>query len=394
MVSTDMLTGLVVGAIISGALVAVFVAVPFDNGDDDGGTPPLVTAINGHSNGQDPETLSIPVSTHGEYVEPTMSFADIYEKVNPGVVKIMVERYEIIDTNDGGVGSGFVYDMEGHIVTNAHVIRAAESITVTFSDSSLYNAEIVGKDEFADIAVLKVDVDEPSKLQTVPLGDSSTLRVGEPVAAIGNPFGLTSSMSTGIISQVERLLPTNTGYSLPDVIQTDTAINPGSSGGPLLNLKGEIVGVNNAIQSTSGEYAGVGFAISARTVEKLAPALIEDGEYAHPWIGISGRNIEPETVKLMNLNITSGFLIIDVIPDSPADAAGLMPSEDYAVIEGEDRPIGGDVMLGVDGVEVNTINDILLYLHHSKSAGDTIEVELLRDGAIVKVYVTLAERPD
>ena len=205
----------------------------------------------------------------------TLSLIEIFEKAEPGVVRVNIQRNQT-ESEIGGVGSGFVFDKKGHIITNAHVIDDATKTVVTFLDGRSYNAEIIGIDEYTDIGVIKVNADL-KLLQPLSLGDSSNLQVGEPITAIGNPFGLSGSMTSGIISQIGRLLPSGLGYSIPDVIQTDAAINPGNSGGPLLNMRGEIVGINTAIQSTTGEFTGVGFAIPSQTVAKIVPTLISEG---------------------------------------------------------------------------------------------------------------------
>ena len=203
----------------------------------------------------------------------TLSLIKIFEKAEPGVVRVNIQKNQT-ESEVGGVGSGFVFDKKGHIITNAHVIDDATKTIVTFLDGRSYNAEIIGIDEYTDIGVIKVNADF-KLLQPLSLGDSSNLEVGEPITAIGNPFGLSGSMTSGIISQIGRLLPSGSGYSIPDVIQTDAAINPGNSGGPLLNMRGEIVGINTAIQSTTGEFTGVGFAIPSQTVAKIVPTLIQ-----------------------------------------------------------------------------------------------------------------------
>jgi len=231
-------------------------------------------------------------------------------------------------------------------------------------------------------------------LQPLLLGDSSNLKVGEQIAAIGNPFGLSGSMTSGIISQLGRLLPTDNQYSIPDVIQTDAAINPGNSGGPLLNMMGGIVGINTAIQSTTGSNTGVGFAIPSQTVAKIVPTLIEKGEYEHPWIGISGRDIDPDMAKVMELKDAVGFLVVTVVEDSPASKAGLIGSEKTIQVEGVSYPIGGDIILSVDGMEVRKIDDILIHLQRAKSVGDEMILEILRDGRTTNISIILQERPN
>jgi S1-C subfamily serine protease len=316
---------------------------------------------------------------------------ELFEKSEEGVVKIQVERD---GQNRDSQGSGFVYDNLGHIITNAHVVDGASKAIVTFLDGSQYNAEIIGEDKFTDIAVIKVS-EKPRLLHPLQIGDSSQLHVGEQVAAIGNPFGLSGSMTSGIVSQMGRLLPSqDSGFSIPDVIQTDAAINPGNSGGPLLNLRGEVVGINTAIQSRSGEFSGVGFAIPSNTAIKIVPSLIEDGEYHHPWIGISGRDVDPDLAKVLELKDAKGFLIITVVDGSPADKAGLKGMTVTQVIDGKEYPADGDIIISVDDKEVRKISDILIHLQREKSVGDTMVLGVLRDGEFMHVSLELVERPD
>ena len=322
----------------------------------------------------------------------TLSLIEIFEKSEPGVVRVNIQRNQT-ENETGGVGSGFVFDKQGHIITNAHVVKDATKTIVTFLDGRSYNAEIVGVDEYTDIGVIKVNADL-KLLNPLSLGDSSNLQVGEPITAIGNPFGLSGSMTSGIISQMGRLLPSDSGYSIPDVIQTDAAINPGNSGGPLLNMRGEIVGINTAIQSTTGEFTGVGFAIPSQTVAKIVPTLISDGKYKHPWIGISGTDIDLEMAEIMELENTLGFLIITVIEDSPASDAGLIGSNKMIEVEGREYSIGGDIIISVDGIDVRKIDDILIHLQRGKAVGDEMVLEVLRDGRTTNFTIVLQERPN
>ena len=320
-----------------------------------------------------------------------LSLVEIFEKSEPGVVRVNVQRDDA--TNSNGVGSGFVFDKKGHVITNAHVINDAKKVVVTFLDGRSYNAEIVGFDEFTDMGVIKVNADL-ALLHPLTLGDSSNLKVGEQIAAIGNPFGLSGSMTSGIVSQLGRLLPSGVGYSIPDVIQTDAAINPGNSGGPLLNMRGEIIGINTAIQSTTGEFTGVGFAVPSKTIAKIVPSLISSGEYNHPWIGISGRDIDPDLAKILNLNDAVGFLVINVIEESPAAKAGIIGSNETITVEGINYPTGGDIILSVDEIEVRKIDDILIYLQRAKAVGDEMNLEVLRDGRTTNITIILEERPN
>ena len=322
----------------------------------------------------------------------TLSLMEIFEKAEPGVVRVNTIRNQTMNET-GGVGSGFVFDKMGHIITNAHVIEGSTKTVVTFLDGRSYNAEIIGMDEYTDIGVIKVNADL-KLLQPLSLGDSSNLNVGEPITAIGNPFGLSGSMTSGIVSQMGRLLPSGSGYSIPDVIQTDAAINPGNSGGPLLNMRGNIVGINTAIQSTTGEFTGVGFAIPSQTVAKIVPTLISEGEYKHPWIGISGSDIDPDTANVLGLKDALGFLIITVVENSPAADAGLIGSNKTIEVDGKEYPVGGDVIVAVDGMDVRKIDDILVHLQRVKTVGDEMNLEVLRDGRTTNVTVILQERPN
>ena len=371
-----------VGGAIGAVIVVVIFAILFVSPPES--MKPEIVVSNGH----------LP-STVGEITplySKSFSLIEIFEKDEAGVVKVNVQRSETAGVANG-VGSGFVFDKKGHIITNAHVINDAKKIIITFLDGRSYNAEIIGIDEFTDIAVIKVNADL-TLLHPLALGDSSNLKVGETIAAIGNPFGLSGSMTSGIVSQLGRLLPSGAGYSIPDIIQTDAAINPGNSGGPLLNMRGEVVGINTAIQSTTGEFTGVGFAIPSQTIAKIVPTLIERGEYDHPWIGISGRDIDPDLAKVLGLKDTVGFLIVTVVENSPASKAGLIGSDKIMEVEGVNYTIGGDIIVSVDGIEVRKIDDILIYLQRAKSVGDEMVLEILRDNRTTDITVILQERPN
>ena len=374
-------SGFIVGGVVGATaiiLLFTFILIP----SQEIGMPDLIT-----SNGHDATTLGDVLSSS----KSNLTLVELFEKSEEGVVKIQVERD---GQNRNSQGSGFVYDNLGHIITNAHVVDGASKATVTFLDGSQYDAEIIGKDKFTDIAVIKVS-EKPRLLHPLQIGDSSQLRIGEQVAAIGNPFGLSGSMTSGIVSQMGRLLPSqDSGFSIPDVIQTDAAINPGNSGGPLLNLRGEVVGINTAIQSSSGEFSGVGFAIPSNTAIKIVPSLIEDGEYHHPWIGISGRDIDPDLARVLELKDAKGFLIITVVDGSPADKAGLKGMTATQVIDGKEYPADGDIIISVDDKEVRKISDILIHLQREKSVGDTMVLGVLRDGEFMHISLELVERPD
>ncbi len=322
----------------------------------------------------------------------TLSLIEIFERSEFGVVSIAVTKTSLHGGSEG-VGSGFIFDKEGHVITNNHVVRNSEKINVTFTDGTSYRAKIVGTDPYADIAVLKIDVN-PEKLYPLPLGDSSKLKVGERITAIGNPFGLSGSMTSGIVSQLGRLLPSGVGFSIPDVIQTDAAINPGNSGGPLLNMWGEVVGVNTAIYSNDGSFSGVGFSIPSNVILKIVPVLIKDGEFQHPWVGISSANITPDLAELLNLKDAKGVLVMTVVKDSPANKAGLRGSSETAMYEETEYVIGGDVVLSVDENEVRKIDDMLTHLQREKNVGDTLNLGILRDGKELNVVLILEPRPE
>jgi S1-C subfamily serine protease len=263
-----------------------------------------------------------------------------------------------------------------------------------FHDGDSYSAKVIGADPFADLAVIKVNSD-PQALHPLPLGDSSRLRIGDEVIAIGSPFGLTGSMTTGIVSQLGRILnPPNIGaFSIPNVIQTDTAINPGNSGGPLLNDNGEVIGINTAIQTQTGEFSGVGFAIPSNTMKRIIPQLIQNGHYKHPWLGVSGISLDPDLSENLGLSTHTGFLIENIVPDSPASKSGLHSSNQTRMIESIKYKFGGDIIVGVDNTPVKKLEDLLNYLQDNKSAGDKMILKIIRDGKPMEVTLVLQERP-
>ena len=377
-------SGFIVGGVIGAAaviLIFAFVLMPAQQIL----TPDLII-----SNGHD-------VTKFGDETilstKKSLTLVELFEKSESGVVRIDVDKINS-SLETGSLGSGFVFDDLGHIITNAHVVESASSVTITFLDGSQYNAQIIGLDKFTDIAVIKVE-EKPRYLHPLQMGDSSTLKVGEQVAAIGNPFGLSGSMTSGIVSQIGRLLPSqDTGFSIPNVIQTDAAINPGNSGGPLLNMAGKVMGINTAIQSGTGQSAGIGFAVPSNTILKVVPVLIEKGKYSHPWIGISGQDIYPELAKVRDLDQSKGFLIVTVVPGSPAEIAGLKGVSEIKIIGDKEYPADGDIIVSVDGKEVRKISDILIHLQEEKSVGDEMILGILRDGEIMHIILALVERPD
>ena len=329
------------------------------------------------------------------YVEknPEYSLIEIFERSEASVVQVNV-RTDDGQTDLSNMGSGFVYSDDGYIITNNHVVDSAGKVTITFLDGESYIAQIIGTDADLDLAVLKIKP-ESTYLHPLTIGDSSTLKVGEQIAAIGNPFGLSGSMTAGIVSQIGRLLPQDSGYSIPDVIQTDAAINPGNSGGPLLNMKGEVVGINTAIQSATGEFTGVGFAVPSNTVKKVIPFLIEDGIFPHPWMGISGTDVDPELAKVRGLDSSKGFFVVTVVEGSPAEEAGLqgVTEENIIEIDGREFPTDGDIIIMIDDKVVRKISDLLIHLQREKSVGDELVMTINRDGTIIETTMVLGERP-
>ena len=374
--------GVVIGSVI--ATIAVVSAIIFSLSS-------VVEIPNSElivSNGNHLETVGEVTSIQ---TSSKFSLMEIFEKTEASVVQVNVRSADG-RIMPGSMGSGFVYSDDGYIITNNHVIDNAEKVTITFLDGESYIAQIIGTDSDLDLAVLKVQPGS-TYLQPIPIGDSSQLKVGQEIAAIGNPFGLSGSMTSGISSQMGRLLPQDSGYSIPDVIQTDAAINPGNSGGPLLNMKGEVVGINTAIQSATGEFTGVGFAVPSNTVKKVIPVLIEDGIFYHPWMGISGSDVDPELAKVRELNSSKGFLIATVIEGSPAEDAGLQGITITKEIDGREYPMDGDIILKIDDVVVRKISDILVYLQREKSIGDEMIMTVNRDGMLIEKVLVLGERP-
>jgi serine protease Do len=356
-----------------------------------------------------------------------LTLPELFRKVEGSVVQVSTSTDGDNANGKSGLGSGFIYDRDGHIITNYHVVASAivdtnrlvsingdSEITVTFLDGSAYNARVVGSDQFSDLAVLKLEGDHIPYDKLVPLsiGDSIPLRVGEQVVAIGNPYGLSGSMTEGIISGLGRMIPSMpesptipddmvptvqspSTYSIPDIIQTDAPINPGNSGGPLLNTRGEVIAINTAIFSTTGASAGVGFAIPSSTIKKVVPSLLATGTYQHPYIGIVGTAITPEIADVLGLKEAKGFLVTEVADKSPAHEAGIRGGGDNLVrtLGGIEINREGDVILKVGDKSVRKIDDILTYLEREKNVGDTIQFTILRNGGTENIELTLGPRP-
>ena len=380
---------------------------------------------------------------------------EIFSKVQDSVVQVTTTNTDIAGPLNSGLGSGFVYDNDGHIITNYHVVALASlsgessnnisssnnntDIIVTFNDGSVYNARVVGSDRFSDIAVLRVENISESKLVPLTFGNSSQAKIGEQVVAIGNPFGLSGTLTVGVVSGLGRTIPSladdqqeqeqpplpetpfddlfpdipglpfqqpplipdqqqqerSGAFSIPDIIQTDAAVNPGNSGGPLLNMKGQVIGMNTAIFSETGVYAGIGFAIPSNTITKIVPSLITTGSYQHPWLGLIGIDITPDIAEALGLSLeeAKGFLIIGVNEGSPADKAGIRGGDRVTNVNGREIRLGGDIVLKIDNQDVRKIEDILTYLEGQKHVGDTVQLTIVRDGKTQTVNATLTPRP-
>ena len=293
-----------------------------------------------------------------------------------------------------GEGSGFVYDKQGHIVTNYHVVQDAEILEVSFMDGLIVRAKPIGGDPDSDIAVIKVDVDQ-SLLFPVNLGNSDESFVGQRAITIGNPFGQTWSLTAGVVSAVGRTLQSgNSPFSIPEMIQTDASINPGNSGGPLLDSEGKVLGVNTMILSQSRSSSGVGFAVPVNIVKMVVPHLIKTGQYVYPWLGVTLNNISLDVIQAMELDIKQrGALVIDVIEDSPADNAGIISSREFLDIASQNIPIGGDIVVGIEGSEVKTTDDLISYLVTYTQPQDSITLRILREKTVIPVDVNLEPRP-
>jgi S1-C subfamily serine protease len=347
-------------------------------------------------------TINIPAGSDSE----SEILKAVYEKVHPSVVYI-VNLAALEDSGDPSAtvpdsqGSGFVWDTGGHIVTNDHVVQGAKAIQVVFADGVELPAEIVGEDPDSDLAVIKVD---PAliKLSPVELGRIDEVQVGQRAIAIGNPFGLEGTMTSGIISAVGRSIPALTGFNIPLAIQTDAAINPGNSGGPLLNDRGQVIGVNAQIRSDARANSGVGFAIPINIVQRVAPALIREGSYPHAYLGVSGRTYSPAWAEALDLpREMRGAYVVEVIKGGPSDTAGLRAgTRETRILLGIDQSgleylrSGGDLVTAIDDQPVSTFDDLLIYLESFKSPGERVELTVLRDGKDqMKLTVVLDQRP-
>ena len=293
-----------------------------------------------------------------------------------------------------GEGSGFVWDSEGHVVTNNHVIAGADLVTVIFADGTEIVAEVVGADSDADLAVVRIDLPR-DRLAPVELGDSDEVRVGQTAVAFGSPFGQEYTLTSGIISALGRTILGGTGnFTNPQIIQTDAALNPGNSGGPLLDARGRVIGINTQIVSQGGGSVGIGFAVPINTAKRVVPALIADGEYKYAFVGIFGATVRPAIADAMGLSQdVQGVLVVDAIDGGPAQAAGLRGGDTRAQVQGVPLLLGGDIIVSLDGFSLRSMEDLVTYTAENKRPGDPLRLEVLRDGQRIVVDLTLGERP-
>jgi S1-C subfamily serine protease len=325
-------------------------------------------------------SLARPVSDKGDN-----AVGEIYKRTNDGVV--------FVQADSGASGSGFVIDEDGSILTNAHVVAGADAIRVTIGDSeSSVKAEVVGEDTSTDVALLDVDADADS-LSPLQMGRAEGLEVGDPVVAIGNPFGLDRTVTSGIVSALQREIQAPNGFSISNVIQTDAAINPGNSGGPLLDGSGRVIGINSQIASSSGGNDGVGFAVPIETAIKVAGDLLADGEVEHAYLGITGADLTPQIANALDLDVDEGAMVTDAVQGGPADEAGIRGATREATIQGQPFPADGDVIVAVDGEAVAEMADVIAAID-SRQVGETLTLTIVRDGEQRDIDVKLGNRPE
>ncbi|MDY6845864.1 MAG: trypsin-like peptidase domain-containing protein [Chloroflexota bacterium] len=334
-----------------------------------------------------------------EYEDQIIS---LYKTANPSVVNITSVAYVfnrmLGQLPEEGIGSGFVYDTEGHIITNYHVIEGADELIVTLASGEELNATVVGIDETNDIAVLQVDVGEdfPSPL---PLADSSQVVVGETVLAIGNPYGLDWTLTTGVVSALGRVIESSQeGKYIAEAIQTDAAINPGNSGGPLLNMDGQVIGITSQIISESGSSSGLGFAISSNIIDRIVTEIIENGYYLHSWLGVETLGLTDYSIAIleeagMDVSVDSGVLVIGLESGSPAQEAGITSGNQRLRFGPYIIPLGGDIITAINNVQVTSKQDLMVYLETETSIGDTVQLTIIRDGKSQQIDITLTAQP-
>ena len=383
----------VTAAVLLGAGIVVGMLLDNDSGDGGATTtsaPATATAIEAPlSATAGPATIAA----------DCLTAAEIYEDLRPSVVEVVTQAARVapLGLPQGGQGSGVIIDADGAILTNEHVIDGADAIEVRFADGSTAEAEIAGRDPGNDLAIIRADVPAGS-LPAAPLGSSASLRVGDPVLAIGNPFSLEGTLTQGIVSSLGRTFAVG-GDTRPirDMIQTDAPVNPGNSGGPLINCRGEVIGINTLLENPTGDNVNVGiaFAVAIDTVRRSLPDMLADATVQHPWLGIGGREVTPALSNELGLSTDRGVYITVVAADSPAEEAGLRGAfgSETEAAQGTSIPPGGDVIIRVDGRPVESVEELAGYLDQNKAPGDTVELLVSRDGEELSVQATLVEWP-
>jgi S1-C subfamily serine protease len=341
-----------------------------------------------------PAALAQPASASGK----SLTVNEIYKRDAPGVAYIKADIVQQTQSVFGlpqqqqstATGSGFLIDEEGHVLTNAHVVEGAKNVEVQLGNGDPQSAEIVGTDPSTDVALLKVD--NTDGVSPLPLGESEEVQVGDPVVAIGNPFGLDRTVTSGIVSALQRQIQAPNGFSISDVIQTDAPINPGNSGGPLIDGDGKVIGINSQIESQSGGNEGVGFALPIKTAIDVVNQLQSGGEIQHAYLGISGADITPEVARALNLPVDQGVLVEQVLANGPADDAGIKGPTGEATVAGQTIPSGGDIITKIDGKAVTGMDDLISVVNEHKP-GDEITLTVLSKGQQKDVTVKLGDRP-
>ena len=342
--------------------------------------------------------IATPTPLGDEVLEPIdveeQLITNLYERVGPSVVHVTAQIVRMSfffgPTASEGTGSGFLFDDSGHIVTNYHVIQGADSLEVKFDDDVTLSATVIGADPRNDLAVLQVDLPREQPIAPLNLGESATVRVGQRAIAIGNPFGLDRTLTTGVVSALGRPLQTDNDNYIYNVIQTDAAINPGNSGGPLLNSRGEVIGVNTAIQQNA---EGIGFAVPVDTIKRVVPVLIEQGSYPHPWLGLLGYSISPDLAQALQLPVETGILVAQLYREGPAITAGIEGADQQVIVGNRQFLVGGDIITAVNNTPIANWNNLTEYLELNTQVGETITLSLLRHGEPLDLDLTLAAQP-
>jgi len=395
-ISVILVTTIIIASLFVGGLLGYSIGYSSISGEIDSLQNQLSTLQEQISNFQTTQNVTCQNITY--MLGENTSLSQLYDQVKESVVVIrgMIVQYDFFGRPyyTQGQGSGFIYNLTGQIliITNYHVIDGSINITITFINGNGYAASVLGSDPYADLAVLSTDAPQ-SEYKPLEIVSSSALKVGDPVIAVGNPYGLAGSMSVGVISSLGRTITEETtgGYPIANVIQTTTPLNPGNSGGPLLNYQGQVVGITTAIVSDS---QGLGFAIPSNTILREIEPLVTEGSYnQHPWLGASGTDMTYEIAKAMNTNVTYGWLITEVVTDGPADVAGLQSGTKQVLIAGEWIIIGGDIVTAVNEIRITGLDDLSTYLEEYTLPGQTINITIVRNNLTITRAIELGTRP-